>query len=98
MVAVRFYTTPLPPPAGILADVDARTIYSSAAFNRGNELLGGYDVVPQLPSIEVPTAVHYGTGDIWRFGDIEKIAKNIPGAALKYFPHKIGRASCRERV
>ena len=34
----------------------------------------------------MPTAVHYGTGDIWRFGDVEKIAKNIPGAALKYFP------------
>ena len=86
IAAVPLYYNHLTPPAGILADVDARTIYSSAAFNRGNELLGGYDVVPQLPSIEVPTAVHYGTGDIWRFGDIEKIAKNIPGAALKYFP------------
>jgi len=85
--AVPLYYNNVTPPAGVLADVDGRTIYSAAAFNRGNEILGGYDVVPQLPSIGVPTAVHYGTGDIWRFGDVEKIAKNIPGASLKYFPH-----------
>jgi proline iminopeptidase len=85
--AVPLYYNNITPPAGILADVDGRTIYSAAAFNRGNELLGGYDFVPQLPSIGVPTAVHYGAGDIWRFGDIEKLAKNIPGAALKYFPN-----------
>ncbi len=85
--AVPLYYNNATPPAGILADVDGRTIYSAAAFNRGNELLGGYDFVPQLSSISVPTAVHYGSGDIWRFGDIEKIAKNIPGASLKYFPN-----------
>jgi pimeloyl-ACP methyl ester carboxylesterase len=85
--AVPLYYNNVTPPAGVLADVDSRTIYSAAAFNRGNELLGNYDFVPQLPGIEVPTAVHYGTGDIWRFGDIEKIAKNIPGAALQYFPN-----------
>jgi len=85
--AVPLYYKNVTPPAGVLADVDGRTIYSAAAFNRGNELLGGYDFVPQLASIGVPTAVHYGTGDIWRFGDIEKIAKNISGAALKYFPN-----------
>jgi len=85
--AVPLYYNNATPPAGVVADVDSRTIYSAAAFNRGNEILGGYDFVPQLPSIGVPTAVHYGTGDIWRFGDIEKIAKNISGATLKYFPH-----------
>src|SRR5262245_21928093 len=85
--AVPLYYNNVTPPPGVLVDVDRRTIYSAAAFNRGNELLGGYNVVPQLPSIEVPTAVHYGTGDIWRFGDVEKIAKNIPGASLKYFPN-----------
>ena len=73
------------PPTGVIADVDQRTIYSAAAFNRGNQLLASYNLVSRLPSINVPTAVHYGAGDIWRFGDDEKLAKNIPGASLKYF-------------
>jgi proline iminopeptidase len=73
------------PPAGVIADVDQRTIYSAGAFNRGNQLLASYNLVSRLPSINVPTAVHYGAGDIWRFGDDEKLAKNIPGATLKYF-------------
>jgi pimeloyl-ACP methyl ester carboxylesterase len=53
--------------------------------HRGNQLLASYNLVSRLPSINVPTAVHYGAGDIWRFGDDEKLAKNIPGASLKYF-------------
>ena len=36
-------------------------------------------------NLKVPTAVQYGAGDIWRFGDNERIAKNIPGATLKYY-------------
>lgn len=83
--AVPLYYNNATPPAGILADIDSRTIYSAAGFNRGNELLAGYDFVPQLARITAPTAVHYGAGDIWRFGDSEKIARNIPGATLKYF-------------
>ncbi|MDR6889626.1 MULTISPECIES: alpha/beta fold hydrolase [Variovorax] len=73
------------PPAGVIADVDQRTTYSGAAFNRGNQLLADYNFVSRLSSINVPTSVNYGSGDIWRFGDDEKLAKNIPGAALKYF-------------
>jgi len=83
--AEALYYNNASPPAGVLADVDQRTIYSAAAFNRGNQLLADYNFVPRLPSINVPTAVHYGAGDIWRFGDDEKLAKNIPGATLKYF-------------
>jgi len=64
-----------------------RTIYCAAGFNRGNEILAGYNMVGYLPSINVPTAVHCGTGDIWPFGDDEKMAKNIAGATLKYFPN-----------
>lgn len=85
--AVPLYYNNATPPAGVVADVDQRTMYSAAAFNRGNSILGGYDFVAQLSTIKVPTAVHYGKGDIWRFGDNEKIAKNIPGATLKYFPN-----------
>ena len=73
------------PPAGVLEDVDRRTIYSAAGANRGLEILGGYDFVSRLPNLKVPTAVQYGAGDIWRFGDHERIAKNIPGATLKYY-------------
>jgi proline iminopeptidase len=73
------------PPAGVLEDVDRRTIYSAAGANRGLEILGGYDFVSRLPNLKIPTAVQYGAGDIWRFGDNERIAKNIPGAALKYY-------------
>jgi proline iminopeptidase len=73
------------PPAGVLEDVDRRTIYSAAGANRGLEILGGYDFVSRLPNLKVPTAVQYGAGDIWRFGDNERIAKNIPGATLKYY-------------
>ena len=83
--AVPLYYNNVTPPAGVLADVDRRTIYSAAGFIRGNEILAGYNVAGSLPTINVPTAVHYGSGDIWRFGDNEKIAKNIPGATLKYF-------------
>jgi proline iminopeptidase len=85
--ALPLYYNNVTPPVGVTAAVDRRTIYSAAGFNRGNEILGGYNLVGYLPSIEVPTAVHYGVGDIWRFGDDEKIAKNIPGATLKYFPN-----------
>jgi proline iminopeptidase len=73
------------PPAGVLEDVDRRTIYSAAGANRGLEILAGYDFVSRLPNLKVPTAVQYGAGDIWRFGDNERIAKNIPGATLKYY-------------
>ena len=73
------------PPAGVLEDVDRRTIYSAAGANRGLEILGGYDFVSRLPNLKVPTAVQYGAGDIWRFGDNERIARNIPGATLKYY-------------
>jgi proline iminopeptidase len=73
------------PPAGVLEDVDRRTIYSAAGANRGLEILGGYDFVSRLSNLKVPTAVQYGAGDIWRFGDNERIAKNIPGATLKYY-------------
>jgi proline iminopeptidase len=73
------------PPAGVLEDVDRRTIYSAAGANRGLEILGGYDFVSRLPNLKTPTAVQYGAGDIWRFGDNERIAKNIPGATLKYY-------------
>ncbi len=73
------------PPAGVLEDVDRRTIYSAAGANRGLEILGGYDFVSRLRNLKVPTAVQYGAGDIWRFGDNERIAKNIPGATLKYY-------------
>jgi len=83
--ALPLYYNNVTPPPGVTAAVDRRTIYSAAGFNRGNEILAGYNMVGYLPSIKVPTAVHYGTGDIWRFGDDEKIAKNIPGATLKYF-------------
>jgi proline iminopeptidase len=83
--AVPLYYNNSAPPAGVLKDVDSRTIYSAAAFNRGGEILGGYDFVSKLPSLKVRTTVHYGAGDIWRFGDNERIAKNIPGATLKYF-------------
>ena len=83
--AVPLYYNKATPPAGVLTDVDSRTIYSAAGFNRGNELLASYDFVSKLPTLKAPTAVHYGAGDIWRFGDNEKLAKNIPGATLKYF-------------
>jgi proline iminopeptidase len=73
------------PPAGVVDDVDRRTIYSAAGYNRGLEILGGYDFVSRLPNLKTPTAVQYGAGDIWRFGDNERIAKNIPGATLKYY-------------
>ena len=73
------------PPAGVLEDVDRRTIYSAAGANRGLEILGGYDFVSRLPNLKTPTAVQYGAGDIWRFGDNERIAKNVPGATLKYY-------------
>ncbi len=84
--AVPLYYNNAAPPAGVLADVDQRTIYSATAFNRGNEILfSGYDFVPQLSGIQAPTAVHYGAGDLWRFGDNEKLATNVPQATLKYF-------------
>lgn len=83
--AAPLYYNNANPPAGVIADVDQRTIYSAAAFNRGSQLLADYNFVSRLSSINVPTAVHYGAGDIWRFGDDEKLAKNIPGATLKYF-------------
>ena len=85
--AVPLYYNNVTPPPGVTADVDRRTIYSAAGVNQGNAILGGYDFVAQLSTIEVPTAVHYGAGDIWRFGDNEKMAKNILGATLKYFPN-----------
>ena len=85
--AVPLYYNNETPPPGVLADVDSKTIYSAAGFNQGNAILGGYDFVAQLSTITAPTAVHYGAGDIWRFGDNEKMAKNIPGATLKYFPN-----------
>lgn len=87
VAAVPLYYNKVSPPPGVVADVDARTLYSAAGFNRGNAILGGYNFVPQLSTIKVPTAVHYGAGDIWRFGDNEKMARNIPGATLKYFPN-----------
>lgn len=83
--AVPLYYNNATPPAGVVADVDRRTIYSAAGFLRGFEILGGFDVVSKLPTIETPTLVQYGSGDIWRFGDNERLAKNIPGAKLTYF-------------
>ena len=85
IAAVPLYYNNASPPAGVLDDVDRRTIYSAAGFNRGVEILAGYDFVSRLPNLKVPTAVQYGAGDIWRFGDNERIAKNIPGATLKYY-------------
>jgi proline-specific peptidase len=84
-VVAPLYYNNASPPAGVLEDVDRRTIYSAAGANRGLEILGGYDFVSRLPNLKVPTAVQYGAGDIWRFGDNERIAKNIPGATLKYY-------------
>jgi len=83
--AVPLYYNHADPPAGVVADIDSRTIYSAAGFLRGFEILAGFDVVSKLPTIETPTLVQYGAGDIWRFGDNERIAKNIPGAKLMYF-------------
>jgi proline iminopeptidase len=83
--AVPLYYNHADPPAGVVADVDSRTIYSAAGSLRGSEILRGFDVVSKLPSIATPTLVQYGAGDIWRFGDNERLAKNIPGAKLTYF-------------
>jgi len=85
IAAVPLYYNNASPPAGVLDDVDRRTIYSAAGANRGIEILGGYDFVSRLPNLKTPTAVQYGAGDIWRFGDNERIAKSIPGATLKYY-------------
>ena len=85
IAAVPLYYNNASPPAGVLDDVDRRTIYSAAGSHRGGEILAGYDFVSRLPNLKVPTAVQYGAGDIWRFGDNERIAKNIPGATLKYY-------------
>jgi len=85
IAAVPLYYNNASPPAGVLDDVDRRTIYSAAGSHRGGEILAGYDFVSRLPNLKVPTAVQYGAGDIWRFGDNERIAKSIPGATLKYY-------------
>jgi proline iminopeptidase len=83
--AVPLYYNNATPPAGVVADVDSRTIYSAAGSLRGSEILRGFDVVSKLPTIATPTLVQYGAGDIWRFGDNERLAKNIPGAKPTYF-------------
>jgi proline iminopeptidase len=83
--AVPLYYNHAAPPAGVVADVDSRTIYSAAGSLRGSEILAGFDIVSRLPTIATPTLVQYGVGDIWRFGDNERLAKNIPGAKLTYF-------------
>ena len=83
--AVPLYYNNAAPPAGVVADVDSRTIYSAAGSLRGSEILAGFDVVSKLPTIATPTLVQYGAGDIWRFGDNERIARNISGAKLTYF-------------
>jgi proline iminopeptidase len=83
--AVPLYYNNANPPASVVADVDSRTIYSAAGSLRGSEILRGFDVVSKLPTIETPTLVQYGVGDIWRFGDNERLAKHIPGAKLTYF-------------
>lgn len=44
------------PPAGVLG----RRRFTPAAFNHGNQLPADYNFVPRLPSITVPTAIHYG--------------------------------------
>lgn len=71
--------------AALIADVDQRTRYSAAAFAQNPTIMAGYNVVPTLGSLHIPTLVQYGSGDLWRFGDHEKIAVNIPGAKLEYF-------------
>jgi proline iminopeptidase len=83
--AVPLYYNNANPPVGVVADVDSRTIYSAAGSLRGSEILRGFAVVSRLPTLETPTLVQYGAGDIWRFGDNERLAKNIPGAKLIYF-------------
>jgi proline iminopeptidase len=83
--AVPLFYNNANPPAGVVADVDSRTIYSAAGALRGSEILRGFDVVSKLPTIATPTLVQYGAGDIWRFGDNERLAKNVPGAKLIYF-------------
>src|ERR1700677_1552138 len=83
--ALPLYYNHAAPPAGVAADVDSRTIYSAAGSLRGSQILAGFDVVSKLPTIASPTLVQYGAGDIWRFGDNERLAKNIPGAKLTYF-------------
>ena len=80
-----YYNNASVPAALSLNEIDARTVYSAAGFNRGNAILGGYDFIPRLGEINVPTFVHYGAGDIWRFGDTEKLARGIRGATLKYY-------------
>lgn len=85
--AVPLYYNNATPPASVdLAELGSRTVYSAAAYMRGNEVLfGGFDMVPRLSEIKVPTSVQYGKGDLWRFGDADKLAKNIPGASLTYY-------------
>jgi proline iminopeptidase len=83
--AVPLYYNNADPPAGVVADVDSRTIYSTAGSLRGSEILAGFDVISKLPNLATPTLVQYGAGDIWRFGDNERLAKNIPAAKLTYF-------------
>jgi proline iminopeptidase len=87
MTALPLYYNNASPPPNILADIDRRTIYSAAGFNRGGKILAAYDFAAKLPGLAVHTIVQYGAGDIFRFGDNERMAKSIPGAKVTYFPN-----------
>jgi proline iminopeptidase len=80
-----YYKNAVVPASVSLAELGARTIYSAAGYTRGNEILAGFDTTSRLHEISVPTMVQYGAGDIWRFGDTDLIARNIPDSLLQYF-------------
>jgi proline iminopeptidase len=91
--ALPLYYNPGSDTTTLRADLAARASYSAAAFRRGLELLSPdaasaqyFNLTPRLAEIAVPVHVQYGAGDIWRFGDNERIAASIPGATLTVFP------------
>jgi proline iminopeptidase len=70
----------------LAADIDNRTAYRSAAWNRGSELLGTYNVSGRLSEITVPTLVLGGRNDFITIpqGHID-IDAELPNSELVIF-------------
>jgi proline iminopeptidase len=62
-------------------------VYSAAALRRGFEIAAGWDILPRLAALRVPTLIVAGEGDvITPPGESETLQRSIPGAELVVLP------------
>ncbi|WP_341368532.1 alpha/beta hydrolase [Yoonia sp. BS5-3] len=73
--------------AAVGADLDARTVYNHKAWNASGALLGSFNMLEQLPTIETPTLAIAGKHDPITVAEhgAERIAGLMPNATLLIF-------------